>query len=190
MNLKGFVETTLYSDFPANMTYHNIRHVIDVFESVDRIAEAEGVSNEEKNLLKAAALLHDYGFIERREGHEEISCKYARMYLPRFGYDETAINTICALISATKIGHTPANKLEMIMMDADLEYLGREDFDEIAQLLYQELHGLAIISSQQQWATLQLNFLRSHKFQTRYAKDLRDQNKQKQIKILENRLHK
>lgn len=184
--LKSFVETTLYRNFPANMPYHSISHVIDVFESVARIADAEGVSPEEKNLLQAAALLHDYGFIECREGHEQASCKYARIYLPLFGYNETDIDTICKLISATKIGYTPANKLEMIIMDADLEYLGRDDFDEIADLLYQELYGLGIITTTQQWAQLQLNFLKAHKFQTNYAIKNMEQNKQKQIKIIEN----
>ncbi len=184
-SLKSFVETRLYRDFPSHMPYHSIRHVIDVFESVGRIADDEGVSPEEKNLLQAAALLHDYGFIECREGHEQVSCKYARIYLPLFGYNEMEIDTICELISATTIGHVPTSKLEKIIMDADLEYLGREDFDEIADLLYQELSGVGIIANAKQWARFQLKFLRSHKFQTSYAKKLREKNKQKQITILE-----
>lgn len=189
-NLKHFVETRLYSDFPAHMPYHSIRHVIDVYESVTRIADDEGVSIEEKELLQAAALLHDYGFIECRDGHEEVSCKYARHFLPQFGFNEAKINTICSLITATKIGHKPTSTLEKIIMDADLEYLGRDDFDEIVNLLYQELSAVGIITNAQQWVQFQLNFLKTHKFQTHSAIKMREHNKQKQITILEQSLLK
>ncbi len=184
INLKSFVETSLYRDFPAYLRYHSLRHVLDVFESVARIADSENVSPEEKKLLQSAALLHDYGFIECREGHEDVSCKYARIYLPLFGYPKSDIDAFCELISATKIGHTPSNILEKIIMDADLEYLGREDYIEISDLLFEELSGLGIISNRVQWAQLQLNFLLKHNFQTRYAQKMGAYNKRKQTEIL------
>lgn len=188
--LKSFVETSLFRDFPANMHYHNLRHTLDVFESVAGIAENEGASQKEKNLLQSAALLHDYGMIECREGHEEISCKYARIYLPLFGYEENDIQTICELIAATRIGHEPSSNLERIIMDADLEYLGRDDFDEISELLYQELSDPGIITNRLQWAQFQLNFLTKHKFHTEYARKMWEDKKQKQIKDLQDILLK
>ena len=48
----------------------------------------------------------------------------AKEELPKFGLSEKDIELICGMIMATKIPQNPKTKLEKIIADADLEYLG------------------------------------------------------------------
>ena len=65
--------------------------------------------------------------------------RHGEKLLPEFGYSETEIDTICGMILATKFPQQPHNRLEEIMCDADLDYLGRPDFFSIGNTLFEEL---------------------------------------------------
>jgi uncharacterized protein len=82
-------------------------------------------------LLKTACLFHDIGFTISGQDHEERGCEIAEEVLPDLNYDSDQINRIKGMIMATKIPQTPNNKLEQIICDADLDYLGRDDFFSI-----------------------------------------------------------
>jgi hypothetical protein len=77
------------------------------------------------------------------------------------------------MIMATKIPQTPNNLLEQIICDADLDYLGRTDFWDIGNKLFQELMSLNAIKSEQEWSRIQLVFLNQHQYFTDSAKNLR-----------------
>ena len=82
-------------------------------------------------ILKTAVLFHDMGYINQYENNETIGVEYARKFLPEYGYFKIQIEKISKLILVTKVPQTPKNKLEKIICDADLDYLGREDFINI-----------------------------------------------------------
>ncbi len=73
----------------------------------------------------------------------------------------------------------------IVLADADLDYLGRDDLYVIGQRLQYEwqLHG--IISSLREWHEKQLQFLKVHDYFTKSAKKLRDKRKLENIKELE-----
>ena len=52
---------------------------------------------------------------------------------------EDEIERICDMIMVTKYPHQPKNITEQIICDADLDYLGRDDFFKIANSLFKEL---------------------------------------------------
>src|SRR5690606_19212224 len=126
--LKNYITQRLQNELPTHFVYHSIEHTLDVYESACRIAENKQVSDEEMELIKTAALLHDFGYIEQANGHEAISCHYAQQILPSYGYSNEAIEQICTMIMATRIPQSPQDKLSEILCDADLDYLGRTDF--------------------------------------------------------------
>ena len=66
-----------------------------------------------------------------------------------------------------------SNKLEEILCDADLDYLGRDDFKIIGTALYREMVYCGEISSNEEWNQLQINFLSSFSFFTSYSLDKR-----------------
>ena len=65
--------------------------------------------------------------------------EYAQKFLPEYGYSKIQIEKISQLILATKVPQNPKNKLEKIICDADLDYLGREDFIYISDNFFREL---------------------------------------------------
>jgi hypothetical protein len=92
------------------------------------------------------------------------------------------------MIMATKIPQTPHNKLEEIICDADLDYLGREDFFPIAQTLFSEWKSRFFIVEENEWNQVQFNFFKLHHYFSSTNKSLRGPLKLKHYKMIEDRL--
>lgn len=174
----------LQQDLPAHLTYHNPLHTELVLNATAILAEAEGVDEEEEMLLMTAALYHDAGFLQTYANHEEASCVIARESLPQFGYSDDHIDIICQIIMVTKLPQTPTNKLESIMCDADLHYLGTDQFFPITENLFKEFKTQGIVKSRKEWDEKQDDFLESHHFFTLTAKQLYAAGKEENIKLL------
>jgi len=178
----------LQKNLSAKLYYHSINHTKDVVKAVERIALLEGVTDEGLFLLKTAAILHDAGFIELYEHNERIGARMATEILPKYGYTEQHIKTIVELIHVTEIPHKPINKLQEIICDADLDYLGREDFEEIADRLRQELREMKKIDSDKAWDLLQMKFLNQHHYFTKTAIETRQRKKEENMVLILKRL--
>lgn len=172
---KQFILAKLRSELSDQLSYHGVHHTLDVLKMATEICESEGIEGHNLMLVKTAALFHDAGFIlNKHAGHEAEGCLMAREYLPRFGYAEADIDTICGMIMATKIPQSPTNLLEEILCDADLDYLGRDDFFRIGNSLFEELQAYHLLTDEQAWNRLQVSFLSAHKFYTTTNKALRE----------------
>lgn len=136
-------------------------------------------------LLKVAVLYHDAGFTRVYRNHEEVGCEMAREDLPRFGFSKEEIEQICGMVMATKIPQSPNSKLEYIIADADLEYLGTDDFKRIGNTLFEEIKIYLGVESERQWNIIQQNFLRAHKYYTSFCKKNREAVKQKNLEEVE-----
>lgn len=180
----------LNENLPKNLYYHSIDHVYDVVDAVERLAVMENVLDEDLFLLKTAALFHDAGFIEKYENNEAIGAAMAEEILQQFGYSSGQIEKIKSLIMATHLDHEPKNKLEEIIKDADLDYLGRDDFHHIADKLKKELMERNYIKSDKEWDELQVKFLKKHKYYTDSAIKLRQEKKLKHLNEIIERLSK
>ncbi|MEN9303432.1 MAG: hypothetical protein RL264_1861 [Bacteroidota bacterium] len=183
-----YVLNILNKKLSPDLIYHSIHHTKDVVKAVERIALLEGVTDEGLFLLKTAAILHDAGFIEQYEHNEPIGARMAKEILPKYGYTEQHINTIVDLIHVTSIPHRPINKLQEIICDADLDYLGREDFEEIADRLRVELRKMGKINSDRVWDEMQVEFLKMHQYFTKTAIESRQKMKMEHLKVVEERL--
>ena len=149
------------------------------------LCAAEKISKYETKLLKTAALFHDSGFTQIYQNHEEEGCKIAQEHLPKFEYSKEEIERICGMIMATKIPQSPQNKLEEIICDADLDYLGREDFYSIGNSLFEELRNKGVLSDVESWNKIQVGFLKAHNYFTSTNLDRRAPQKQSFLKKLE-----
>lgn len=175
--LEGRLERTLF--------YHGIHHTLDVVNASAEIAALEGVTDEESLLLlRTAAFYHDSGFMTTYQGHEEAGCTLAREVLPEFGYNAGQIDIICGMIMATKIPQTPKNALEMIICDADLDYLGRDDFEGIAATLFEELKVRDMVEDIPAWDAVQVRFLEAHSYWTASERKRRDAAKRQHLQHL------
>jgi exopolyphosphatase/pppGpp-phosphohydrolase len=152
-----------------------------VTTQVELIGLGECVTDEELLLLKTAALFHDSGHTISYDNHEYFSCLVAREMLLEYGYTASQIDTVCDLIMATKMPPKPGNRLERIMCDADLDYLGRSDMIPVSNLLFMELKERSKIKSLRDWNSMQVKFITGHQYFTVTARNLREVNKQLQI---------
>lgn len=183
--LKQIVFDKLNKELPKHLYYHSLGHVVDVYDSAMRIAERESVDPEGINLLLTAALLHDSGFIYQSKNHEEKGAEIAREMLPQYGYSADEIEQICGMILATKIPQNPRTKLEEIICDADLDYLGRDDFWEIGNSLHREILAGGAEMSVKEWNELQFRFLTAHHYFTETAIAERKHKKQKHLDTIQ-----
>jgi len=178
----------LSEKLPEGLYYHGIHHTIDVTNSAEEIAREEGVEGEDLFLLKTAALFHDAGFVQEYVKNEKIGVTYAREVLPKYGYTERQIDIIDGIIMATEIPQNPKTHLEMIMCDADLDYLGREDFYEISESLKKELIAFGKIQGDKQWDQMQIPFLEKHQYFTATNQRRRQPNKLIRIEEIKKKL--
>ena len=188
-DIKLHVIDKLEQGLSPALTYHNVAHTLDVLNQAVDIAKREGIEDEnDLLLLKISALYHDVGFLQIYTGHEEISCEVACKELIEFGFSKEQIEKICGMIRATKVPQQPFNVLEEVICDADLDYLGRNDFFQIGEGLFKEFLDQKIIADEKSWNSLQVRFLENHHYFTTTAKERRQKQKQIHLDAIKDKL--
>ncbi len=174
----------LNRELPDILCYHNVDHTLDVYSAAERIAKAEGIADSDMKLLLTAAWFHDSGHINGSPDHEKLSCAIARKALPEFGYSQDDIGCICAMIMATRIPQTPTDHLGEILADADLDYLGRDDFFDLSDKLYREFCQTGHVSSKEHWNEIQVDFFAAHHYFTKTARAERGTKKEYNLQLI------
>lgn len=186
--VKKFIMAKLKKELPKHLFYHSIEHIKDVYNAAGKLAKSEKISSEDRDLLLTAALFHDAGFIIDQKEHEKLSAEMAERDLPAYGYTHEQIQKIRGMIMATKIPQSPKNKLEEILCDADLDYLGRDDFFTIGNKLFSELSMYGIINSENEWNKLQVSFLEKHHYFTKTAIKNRKAKKEEHLELIKSKI--
>lgn len=181
---EAFIISLLTEEISAALLYHNIDHTLDVLDVAMKIGEAEDLSPEEIQLLRIAVLFHDAGFVRTYNNHEAGGCDMVREHLPGFYFSQEQIEIICGMIMSTKIPQRPNTRLEEIIADADLDYLGRDDVYTIAQKLHDEMQLLSMLPDEKKWIPFQINFLKQHYYFTSYSKRYRGEKKKMYLEEL------
>ncbi|HVS90880.1 MAG TPA: HD domain-containing protein [Mucilaginibacter sp.] len=186
--VQKYILKKLRDELPGNLTYHNAGHTVDVLNAAESIAIAENVAQYEKKLLLTAALFHDSGFLKGRDEHEQQSCNIARKYLPGYNYSTDEIELICGIIMATRIPQSPKTQLAEILCDADLDYLGRDDFFELSAKLFTELHSEGLIGDENAWNLEQERFMANHSYYTQTSGKIRQGKKEEYINLVKSKI--
>jgi hypothetical protein len=107
-----------YRDFMAcNTEYHDLNHTLDVFLASARLLDGRNLSGNPFSLrlaseLLQAALLHDTGYIQKKDdtsgtgakytvNHVERGIDFAATHMADFGIEPSEFNTIKTLIACT-----------------------------------------------------------------------------------------
>lgn len=167
--IKAEILEILDSRLPNYLTYHNTQHTLYVLKMAEVIGKAERISESELKLLQIACLFHDIGFAITNNNHEAKSCIMAARMLPRYHLDGNNINIICGMIMATKIPQMPTTKLERIIADADLEYLGTKRYNNISLRLFNEWAYSNKNLDEKEWLCIQIDFMENHQYFTDYC---------------------
>ena len=186
-SIKQPILSRLENELDPRLGYHNINHTLDVLEQAQAIARQEEVTDKhDLLLLKTAAVFHDSGFLFVYKNHEERGCEIASGSLRNI-LSEEDIKKVCGMIMATKIPQSPKTLLEQIICDADLDYLGRDDFEPISQTLHKEFLIFKIIPEDIIWDHIQIKFFESHHYFTKSSISKRNEKKLKHLNILKER---
>lgn len=180
-DLEEVVLGQLRNELSSSLKYHNLKHTIDVCTQVEVIGRAEGLIGKELLLVKTAALFHDTGYMINPVKHEIQSVRIAKEILPHFNYSKSEIEAINQLIMVTESNSEPKMLMEMIIKDADLDYLGRADYIPLSEKLWEEMCHFQGKISQKEWNKKQFDFISKHVYYTKTAKELRQVNKEIQL---------
>ncbi|MCM4172843.1 HD domain-containing protein [Arenibacter sp. TNZ] len=183
---EAFVVDLLSNKLDNSYLYHNLGHTRRVVKSTKELLNFYKLSKEENELVLLAAWLHDTGYTNGSENHEEISCDIAQDFLKAENYGEKKIETICSLIMATKRYYEPKNLMEEIIRDADCSHFGKKSYMETSELLREELdiQGTATYT-QKEWREANLKmFQTEQRFYTDYALENWQGEKDKNIRRL------
>ena len=184
MNYEGakrWIISYLDTQLSDKFFYHRKHHTLDVLKTTEELCIAQKIARYHTVLLKTAALLHDIGFTKSSKDHEVIGCEITSELLPQFDYTPKEIQIIQGMIMATKIPQSPKTKYEEIICDADLDYLGRDDFESIGSSLFEELVAANVINNIETWNKIQVSFLGAHSYFTQTNKQRREPIKQKYL---------
>ncbi|MCK9424270.1 MAG: HD domain-containing protein [Bacteroidales bacterium] len=175
---KDYILTRLQNELTPSLCYHSIEHTKDVLEASHHFATLEKLNEHSQALLATAALYHDSGIIVQYRDHEAVSVSLAREILPQFGYLHEEIEEVADLIMMTRLPQQAISLPEQILCDADLDYLGRDDFFIHSFQLQLEWKNAGILETNlEEWLELQVKFLSEHRYFTHSANSLRKEKK-------------
>ncbi|WP_192347752.1 HD domain-containing protein [Algoriphagus sp. Y33] len=176
--LRNQVLSNLEANLPKELTYHALDHTLDVLNVCNQYIRREKLPEKERYLLRVGAIVHDMGFLKGSENHEEVGAGMAETILKDLGVNQKDIEIVKGLVMATRIPQKPQTHLQRIICDADLDYLGRDDYPQTSRKLFEELKNMNAISTDLEWRDLQINFLKTHHFHTPFAIRYREPQKQ------------
>jgi uncharacterized membrane-anchored protein YitT (DUF2179 family) len=85
---------------------------------------------------------------------------------------------------ATKLPQAPSNIKESIICDADLHYLGTDQYFAISESLFNEYRKLEIIKNRSDWRRKQIQFFSSHRYFTNAAINEYAKKKEENLRLL------
>jgi predicted metal-dependent HD superfamily phosphohydrolase len=174
---------TLENNLPAHLTYHSLAHIIDVANVCDAYINYYKIDEGYAKLIRIAAIGHDLGYMTSPDQHEERSITMLSQVLPQI-LEPKEIKLVNGMIRATKVPQKPKTFYEEILADADLDYLGRSDYDQLSKLLFKEFLFFNVVKNQKEWLDVQIQFLANHKFHTPFAQRHRKPSKLEKLKKL------
>ena len=184
-----YIRELFRDELPGAIKYHDANHTLHPTRGVvavaNRIALSENISEHDRELLIAAAYFHDTGYIREYDKNEPIAARMAGRILRLIGYKPKEIEKVQKMILSTDLEREPKTLLEMILCDADLDNLGREDFFKLDGKLRQGRGARGIdVSDDAKWYKGTLSIIKNHQYYTESQKKLRETSKQKNIKKL------
>jgi len=188
-----YIRALFKDELPGGIKYHDANHTLHpdrgVVAVASRIAISENISEHDRELLIAAAYFHDTGYIREYDKNEPIAARMAGRILKLIGYKPNEIEKIQKMILSTDLAREPKTHVEKILCDADLDHFGREDFFKLDGKIRQGRRARGIdVSDDLKWYKGTLEIITKHQYYTESQKKWREEQKQKNISRLLNKL--
>lgn len=165
-----YVLALFTSSLPPSLVYHDYSHTRDVVAAARRIGKGSRLDDDDLEIVILGAWLHDIGFTEVYDGHEERGAELATAWLAEQGYPVEKIERVVGCILATRMPQNPTSRLEEIVCDADLSHLSAPSFDHRNELLRLEWQTVLHQSfTDLEWERHTFTFMSGVRYHTRYA---------------------
>lgn len=168
------------------LIFHNLDHTKYVVKHTREIATHYDVSKRDMLILIAAAWFHDTGYLLAKAGeHEEMSCRIMEKFMKDNIEDDPIIGEIHGCAMATKLPRNPKGLLQEIICDADTYHFGKKRFKETNQQMREELKLADKNFDPVKFKEETIKLLKTHVYFTSYCKELLDEGKKKNIRLLD-----
>lgn len=184
-DLEDRVFESILPNLPDNLHFHRKEYARKIYDQAFLLCRAEEVEQEDRLLIRTAALMLFTGLTQAYANYENRSSVISREILPEFSYSESQVDKICNLILATKAPFQPNNQLEKILIDTKMEYIGRPEYPAQIKLLHKEMIESGVNLNGQQFKKQQLELLYTYDFFTVAARRLREVSGEEQRTSLE-----
>ena len=187
--VKQHVLEYFHTHHDPNLVYHNLAHTEEVVSATIQIANHYQLTDKDFFITLTGAWFHDTGYFEDLQNHEQKSADLAVSFLKQKEVPAEVRDAVLQVIMATKMPQRPTNLLESILCDGDLFHLGNEDFREKRKLMHKEVELLHQHKfGKNVWRKKDIEFLESHQYHTDYCMLLLNDQKQKNIEKLREKL--
>lgn len=168
----------------SSFYFHNPEFIKRTNDRIDVLGKKEDITSEDLLLLKTSISLYNIGFLLNYKDAGNSACEFTKEILMDSGYSNKQITTICNLILSAHYPYKPKTLSEKIFCDATLEYLGRKDYKDSSMKLFKELKENNRIDSLAEWKVYQTTLIGEYDFFTQAAKELREVDKDEQLKMV------
>lgn len=157
---------------PPHFVFHNFHYAQAVAAMVSKLADKEGMTEQETEILSLAAWFLFTGIHNSdSQNYRVASVREASKFLSSLSYPSNQINQVCDLILSTGPSELPVSKNEKVLDDAIHAYLGSKDFFSKAKLLRLEKEAINQRAfTERQWSEFLLDHLLKHNYYTAWAK--------------------
>ena len=187
-----FVCNLLKDNLSDLYSYHNFRHTSEVVSGVRKLAIAENLDELDSEIVLIAAWFHDTGYTKGCDKHENSSAAIVTEFLAEKEKSIAYISAVCDVIEATTYNYIPTTVLAKVIKDADYHHFASNDYFDRCELLREEWRLIRNLEySDLDWAKENLKVLQSHHvYYTEYAKSNWEPSKQKNIRLIEEKIEK
>jgi predicted metal-dependent HD superfamily phosphohydrolase len=185
----GYVRNYFSKTLKHNFCYHNLAHTIDVTKGVNKLCSATKIDSRLKTIILVAAWFHDLGYLCQIEDHERVSALLAEAFLRKRNIDQKDIKLVKSCILSTRCPQLPTTLMEKVLCDADLIYLGDQNFFKFSTQLRREWEStLNKVYTDVEWLEINISFISAHRFHTKYCLNYLEKKKRKNVQWLTGQL--
>ena len=186
----------LLDELPTNLFYHDKDHTLDVIKETILFAVADRAAPEVIELEAIAAAWHDVGHAIDSEKHESIGVDLFKKSKAYKKMTDEQRNEVIANILDTQIiirndkPHLQKQKSKYgYVLDADISNFGRGDFFVKGEMIAKE-SGLDLSDpeTKKKFLKFTIDLLKNHEWQTNSAKNLRQIQKEINLRESERKL--
>lgn len=185
-DIEDYFLSRMEEELPVILNFHNQKYSMDLLTNCELLFNSEKLSEEDRLLVRTAALLDCMSYIKGYIEREKYIPQLVRESLHNYHYDEKQMLKIGKLINTPLFPPAAKTLPEKVLSDARLAFIGKNNFRDSVTKLFEEMKYYGKESSKNDFLKSFAEFLKSFEFYTLTAQKLAEVTTEEQIKKLDN----